>query len=282
MATVTTTAFELSGADGRPLRGDVRTAETGRDRPAVIICHGFKGFKDWGFFPHVALRLARAGMTAVSFNFSGSGIGPDGQTFSEPDRFGHTTFSNDLHDIDTVMAQCRAGDLVDGLARPTRTGLLGHSRGGGTSTLYSAEHHEVSALVTWAAISTVHRWEEDVVERWRRDGKTDIVNSRTGEVLPMYLDVLHDMEQNAGRLDIEAAASTVRCPWLIVHGDADETVDVAEGRRLYAAADPNVSSIEIVEAGSHTFGARHPWAGSTKELDRAMDVTVEWFVSQLL
>ncbi len=276
-----TTAFELSGADGQPLRGDVRTAKAGQDRPAVIICHGFKGFKDWGFFPHVALRLARAGITAVSFNFSGSGIGPDGQTFSEPDRFSHTTFSNDLHDIDTVMARCRAGDLVDGLVRPTRMGLLGHSRGGGTSTLYSAEHREVSALVTWAAISTVHRWEEDVVDRWRHDGKTDIVNSRTGEVLSICLDMLHDMEQNAGRLDIEAAASTVRCPWLIVHGDADETVDVAEGRRLYAAADPNVSSIEVVKAGSHTFGAQHPWAGSTRELDRAMDVTVEWFVSQL-
>jgi len=82
MATVNTTQFELVGADGGPLRGDVRTQEKGADRPAVVICHGFKGFKDWGFFPHLAARIARAGMTAVSFNFSGSGVGPDGEKHS--------------------------------------------------------------------------------------------------------------------------------------------------------------------------------------------------------
>ena len=47
---------------------------------AIRQPHGFKGFKDWGFFPHLADRLARAGLVAVSFNFSGSGVGPDGET----------------------------------------------------------------------------------------------------------------------------------------------------------------------------------------------------------
>ena len=102
------------------------------------------------------------------------------------------------------------------------------------------------------------------------------------EVLSMYLDMLPDMEQNAGQLDIEAAASAVRCPWLIVHGDADETVDVAEAYRLYSVGNKDVTSIEIVDRGSHTFGAQHPWAGSTHELDRALDATVEWFVAHLL
>jgi len=282
MATVRTTTFELPGADGGPLRGEIRTAGAGMDRPAVIVCHGFKGFKDWGFFPHVALRIARAGMTAVTFNFSGSGIGPDGQTFSEPSRFGHTTFSNDLRDIDIVINSCLAGDLVDGVAAPTRIGLFGHSRGGGTSTLYASEHHAVSALVTWAAISTVHRWEEQAVNRWQEEGETRIVNSRTGEVLPIYLDLLLDMRQNARRLDIEAAALAVRCPWLIVHGDGDETVKVSEGHRLRSAADPDSSSIQIIEGGSHTFGTQHPWAGSTEEFDQALDATVEWFVSHLV
>ncbi|MGH7538277.1 MAG: alpha/beta hydrolase family protein, partial [Gemmatimonadales bacterium] len=76
MATATTTRFRLTGADGGPLRGDVRAA--GGDRPAVVICHGFKGFKDWGYFPKAAERLARSGFAAVSFNFSGAGVGEDG------------------------------------------------------------------------------------------------------------------------------------------------------------------------------------------------------------
>ena len=282
MATVKTTSFELQGADGGPLRGEIRTAGAGTDRPAVIVSHGFKGFKDWGFFPHIALRLARAGMTVVTFNFSGSGIGRDGQTFSEPLRFGHTTFSNDLRDIAIVINSCQAGNLVNGLAPPTRIGLFGHSRGGGMSTLYAAEHHAVRALVTWAAISTVQRWEKQTVDRWREEGETRIVNSRTGEVLPIYLDLLRDMQQNARQLDIAAAATVVRCPWLIVHGDGDETVDVAEGYRLHSAADRDSSSIQIIEGGSHTFGTRHPWTGSTQEFDEALNATVGWFVSHLL
>ena len=50
MATAMTTAVELTGADGGPVRGEVRTAAGGENRPAVVLCHGFKGFKDWGFF----------------------------------------------------------------------------------------------------------------------------------------------------------------------------------------------------------------------------------------
>ncbi len=149
MATVITTTFELRGADDGPLRGDVRAAEGGRGRPAVVICHGFKGFKDWGFFPHLADRLANAGFTAVSFNFSGSGVGPDGHSFSEPERFGHATFSNDLTDIQTV---CDAllkggGTLVEGLAVPTRLGLFGHSRGGGMAVIHTGGASRVEALL---------------------------------------------------------------------------------------------------------------------------------------
>ncbi|MGD8726494.1 MAG: hypothetical protein PVH40_02560, partial [Gemmatimonadales bacterium] len=127
MATASTSQFELEGVDGKPLRGEVRTAARGVDRPGVVICHGFKGFRAWGFFPHLATRVARAGMTAVTFNFSGSGVGPDGESFSEPERFGHATISNDLVDLQAVADALREGRLAPGLAVPTRLGLFGHS-----------------------------------------------------------------------------------------------------------------------------------------------------------
>ena len=61
------------------------------------------GFKDWGFFPYVADRLARAGLAVVSFNFSGAGVGDGSDTFEEPERFGHNTYSNELRDLDIVL-----------------------------------------------------------------------------------------------------------------------------------------------------------------------------------
>ena len=77
--------FAIPSRDGYPLRGDARYQDgLGDGAPAVVICHGFKGFKDWGFFPEVAAALAASGYLAISFNFSGSGIGSDLCDFTDP------------------------------------------------------------------------------------------------------------------------------------------------------------------------------------------------------
>lgn len=283
MATVTRRSFELRGADGGPLRGDVRTAGSGRARPAVLICHGFKGFKDWGFFPPLAERIARAGMTAVSFNFSGSGVGSDGESFSEPERFGLATFSNDLVDLEAVWSAVRSGTLIEAVDPPTRVGLLGHSRGGGVAVLFAADRADCRALVTWAAIATVRRWDDQTLAAWRATGKMDVVNVRTGDVLPLYTDALDEIERHGrGKLDIQRAASRVTAPWLISHGDADEAVPASHARTLFDAAPRGGSRLELIPGGGHTFGARHPWAGPTPELERVMNLTMEWLGRHLM
>ena len=60
MATPTLTRHVLGGVLG-PILVDVRAAGRDSPRPAVVVLHGFKGFKDWGMFPPLADRLARAG-----------------------------------------------------------------------------------------------------------------------------------------------------------------------------------------------------------------------------
>lgn len=282
MATVITTTFEFEGADGGPLRGEVRTAAEGAGRPAVVICHGFKGFKDWGFFPKLAERLATAGCTAVSFNFTGSGVGPDGESFSEPERFSHATYSRDLEDIRNVCDRVAGGTIVKDLAPPSKIGLFGHSRGGGMALAHVANSSDIAALVTWSAIGTVHRWPEETIDEWRRDGKIEILNARTREILPLYADLLDDIEKHGeDRLDLEAAAGRLAVPWLIIHGDADEAVSVDDARRLHAAAPDELVVLRVVPGGGHTMGARHPWGGFTRELELAMDETVAWFAKNL-
>lgn len=286
MSTPSLTKHSIPGVLG-PILIDVRSgarAAAGKGkpaRPAVVVLHGFKGFKDWGMFPVLAERLAKAGMTAVSFNLSGSGVDDDGE-FSFPERFGHATFSGDLQDLDAVIEALRAGEL--GVPAPTSLGLFGHSRGGGLSVLRAASDPELGALVTWSAVSTFHRWSRSELKQWRSEGKLDVVNARTGQVLPLYADVLDDLEQNAAsgtgdELDIGAAAAKVAAPWLIVHGTQDETVDPREAQSLAEAGGAGRSeSIQLlgIEGAGHTFGAVHPFRGVTLELDRAIDGTVNW------
>ena len=281
MATPICTPFALPGADRGPLRGDVRTAAGDAARPAVVICHGFKGFKDWGFFPPLADRLARGGVTAVSFNFSSSGVGPEGDRFSEPERFGRGTFGKDLRDLATVVEALASGTLPGAAAPPSHVGLFGHSRGGGIAVLHAAAHGGVHALVTWSAISSAWRWGPETIRQWRAERKLDVTNQRTGEVLPLYTDALDELDGDTeGRFDIAAAAHRLRVPWLIVHGEADETVSVREAQQLHKANDERPELL-LVRRGSHTFGARHPWGGSTPELDLAMDATAGWFLRTL-
>lgn len=275
MATPTLTRHVLGGALG-PILVDVRAAGRDSPRPAVVVLHGFKGFKDWGMFPPLADRLARAGFSAVSLNVSGSGV-DDGGAFAFPELFGHNTFSAELGDLGVVIDALASGSL--GVPAPAGIGVLGHSRGGGVAILRAAADARLGALVTWASIATVRRWGAAALATWRATGRQDVVNARTGEVLPLYTDVLDDIDAHGQALDIEAAAARVAVPWLLVHGSADEAVPVEEAERL-AALQPRLE-LERIEGAGHTFGARHPWAGSTPELDRAMARSIAWFATHL-
>ncbi len=269
MATPTLSTHTLPGALG-PLLIDVLTGDRELPRPAVVVVHGFKGFKDWGMFPALAQRLARAGFTAVTFNLSGSGVDERGD-FTFPDRFGHNTYSAEQHDLQVVLTALSRGEL--GLAATAQFGLVGHSRGGGTAVLAAAGDPRVRALVTWASISTAHRW-PGRAEQWRRDGRLDIVNARTGQVLPLYPDVLDDVERNSAALDIPAAAGRIGIPWLIIHGTADEAVSAEEARVLSTHAPE--ARLLLLDGAGHTFGAVHPFAGVTPDLAQAIDETAKW------
>ena len=272
MASPILTKHTLPGVFG-PLLIDVRTSDRTSPRPAVVVVHGYKGFKDWGMFPVLAERIARAGLSAVSVNLSGSGVDDAGE-FSYPERFGHNTFSAELEDLDRVVEALAEGH--QGMSPTSNLGLVGHSRGGGIAIIAASRDTRVRALVTWAAISHVDRWPGPATE-WRRTGRLDVVNSRTGQVLPLYPDVLDDIDQHRSALDIRSAAGRLTIPWLLLHGDADSSVPVSEAQALATAASPaHPPRFMLLEGAGHTFGATHPFAAMTPDLAVALDETVKW------
>ena len=277
MATATLSTHLLDGALGE-LFIDVRSAGRTTPRPAVMVVHGFKGFKDWGMFPPFAERLARAGVTAVSFNMSGSGVDAAGET-TLPDRFARDTYSAELHDLGVVAAALLGGRL--GVAPPSSLGLVGHSRGGGIAILHAARDGQVRALATWAAIGTVERWDLATTRAWRASGTLDVVNARTGLVIPVRTDILDDIEANAAALDIRAAAKRIEVPWLIIHGSADESVPVEEGERLAEASGRESTRLLVVPGAGHTFGAAHPWNPPVPAVEEVFDETVRFLARTL-
>ncbi|MDE2805217.1 MAG: prolyl oligopeptidase family serine peptidase [Gemmatimonadota bacterium] len=265
---------ETTPPHGDVIRLDVRRPAHGESRSAILVAHGFKGFKDWGFFPYLCERLAQDGHLVVSFNFSLNGTGPDLLEFTDLDAFGRNTLSRELEDLHWMVDRMLAGEWSDGTA-PESVGLLGHSRGGGTGLIAAAEHQGISALVTWAAVATLQRWSEQQVADWKTRGVTWIANARTGQEMPLYRTLWEDLSDNGARLDVLAAAARVRVPWLIVHGSEDATVPVAEARRLHEAG--SASSLRIVDGSGHTFEAVHPPRGPTPGLIAAVDASLRHF-----
>lgn len=265
---------EATPPHGEVIRIDVRRLAGVEPRSAVLVVHGFKGFKDWGFFPHLCESLAADGHLVVSFNGSRNGIGPNLLDFTDLEAFGRNTISHEVADLHWMLDRMCAGAWSGG-RRPESVGLLGHSRGGGTSIVTAAERDDISALVTWAAVSTFHRWTRQQREEWARDGVTYVANARTGQDMPLDRIVQEDVEANRSRFDVLAAAARVTVPWLVVHGEDDATVHASEARAL-AEAGPN-TELEVLRGSGHTFEAAHPFEGVTPGLDAAIDATRQRF-----
>lgn len=276
MATPILTRLELPGVLGDILV-DVRTGDRRSDRPAVIILPGFKGFRDFGPFPALAERLARAGFTSVAVSVSGSGVDAGGE-FTRLERFAANTISAELGDLGVLLDALDSGAL--GVARPRTVGLVGHSRGGGVGLLFALGAPRIAALATWAATGTLVRWTPEQAREWRRLGRTEVLNGRTGQLLPLGTDLLDDVEANLDRFDLSGAAGKLTIPWLLAHGTADETVPIAEGRRLAEAARAPLTTLWL-DGALHAFGSTHPFAGMTPHLSALFGATLDHFTRHL-
>lgn len=270
--------FERPGPFGDPIRGDIRVPDDGDPSTAVVVVHGFKGFKDWGFFPHLARELAQAGHAAVTFDFSLNGTRAGAEDLVDLEAFARNTFTRELEELRWVLRLVAQGELL--APAPHALGLLGHSRGGGTAILAAREEDDVTSLVTWASVATFDRWDDATKDRWRASGRTHTRNARTGQDLPLDRTLLEDLEANPQRLDVEAAAREVEVPWLVVHGSEDESVAESEGQLLAQVAP--WGRLARVEGAGHTFGASHPFREIPPHLGCALRSTLLHFRRSLL
>jgi dienelactone hydrolase len=274
----TTETFTLD-ADTRPLHGIATLPDRPGARPTVVICHGFKGFMEWGFFPAVAELLAQRGFTAIRFNFRGNGMAPGDELVTDTDAFRRATFGGDLADVRRVLAAV-GSEIAAGRVDEQRVGLLGHSRGGGAALLTAGAEEPVSpaprCLVTWNGVSTFDRLGDEVNRLWKAEGEVPVVNARTGQTVAVSVEVLEELEAHPELFDMSAAAERRTVPWLIVHGEEDPTVPIAEAERLEAAA-AAPCELHRIAGADHTFCAKHPFAGPTPMLIEAMNATQSWF-----
>ncbi|SFE43005.1 alpha/beta hydrolase family protein [Alteribacillus iranensis] len=260
------------------VRGNVHLNDTKEKKPVVILCHGFKGHKDWGFFPYVADYLADKGYVAIRFNFSCNGVKET--DFDELDKFAINSFSRELKDIKTLFAAMTDRKLpYHDVFDLDKIALLGHSRGGGTSILHAADNTGIKAVITWNGIWNVHYLGDDVKKEAYEQGTAYIKNARTNQWMPISKSFFDDIESNGKKYDILNALTSMTTPLLLVQGEKDREW-LVEGSKKMSETNEQHKRV-LISGGNHTFQAVHPFQGVTPELEEALRHTTAFLKETL-
>lgn len=249
--------------------------------PCLILVHGFKGFKDWGFWNFAKDFFAQKGFFVVSFNFSHNGIGNNSNEFTEPDKFAKNTFSLEISELSEIIDNYKSGFF--GKTTNRKIGLIGHSRGGAISILVSSKNQLVSACAVWGSIAKPDRYTSRQKSEWRKNGFIEVLNTRTKQVMRLDTSLLEDIELNKkGSLNIENAVKSLKVPLLIVHGEQDLTVKKDEAMLIYSWADKSLTELELIPATGHTFNVTHPFNGPNNKFERVLNKTLKFFETNLI
>ncbi|HER43486.1 MAG TPA: alpha/beta fold hydrolase [Candidatus Eisenbacteria bacterium] len=272
--------IRIDGPDGRCIRADLRALHSEGARPLVIVCHGFLGYKRWGFFPYLSDRIAAAGFHVLTVSFSMSGVDEATGRIERPGDFAADTVSKEIEDLESVCRFARRGALPRPVA-PGGWGFVAHSRGSAVVLLAAGDIPEAASIVTWATPSTLDRYSERRKRLWKRDGALVFGDPRAEGPLRLDYAYYEDIERHAEEFDLPRAAASLEIPHLMIHGERDAAVTVGEMRKLYPGGAPGPARVEIIPGCSHTFGVRHPMGRPPKPLERAVGLTVDWLGSSL-
>lgn len=123
------------------------TATASAPAPAVVLCHGFRGIKEWGL-PAFAELFAAAGYVALAIDYRGFG-----ESDGEP---GRLVPREQVADIRAALSWLEAQDFTDS----ERLVLYGTSFGGGNVIQVAAEDQRARAVVCQLGLGDVRRhWE---------------------------------------------------------------------------------------------------------------------------
>ena len=248
----------------RKINGDIylpQFSSLQRKIPAVFILHGFKGYKDWGFFPYISQKFAENEFISIRFNFSLNGRVENKDVLNVED-FANNTISQQIEDLKKIIEAFQNDKLIENnKINEIWNGdiyLLGHSLGAGISLLASNEINSIKKIVLWASIAYFNRYSERQQEIWKNTGVFEFFDNILQLTLKLNYSYIQDIEQN--NYSLESIIKNIQMPIFQLHGSQDVSVKMKEAEKLIEwASDNKYFKYEIIERCGHTFGIKHPF-----------------------
>ena len=245
--------ISFANSHGVVLSGILNDADKGTDAPIILLCHGFNSNKNNSTHSRLAPLLAAQGIASFRFDFFGHG--------ESGGKFEDITLSEAIYDLEHALTFVKSKGY-------SRIGLLGSSFGGMTALLFAAKHPELFATVLKCPVSDylgkiIAQKSKREISEWKMQGFIPYLRS-TGEAFRLNYTFFEDTEKHDGYI----AAPKLTMPVLIVHGDADITVPLAQSEKT-ASLIPNCK-LEIIPSADHRFT-------QPEHFERMIGLIVEFF-----
>jgi putative redox protein len=212
------------------------------DRPAVppvayaLFAHCFTCSKDTRAATYVAAGLAERGIACLRFDFTGLG-GSDGD-------FANTDFSSNVADLVAAADFLRARHRAPAI-------LVGHSLGGAAVLAAAARIPEAVGLATIGAPADPAHVLRHIPDQARiaREGEAEVLLA--GRPFRIHKSFLDDV---AGQR-LAGAIGSLRKALLVMHSPRDDTVDIDNASRIFAAAKHPKSFVSL-DPADHLLSRR--------------------------
>ena len=245
--------ISFSNSRGDTLAGVLHHPVENSSAGAAILCHGMESDKNSEKLIFLGRHLAQRGILTLRFDFSYVG--------ESSGKFADITYSGEVEDLRAayeLMRNRHSGKIA----------IFGSSMGGTVALMFAAAERQVAALATLAAPLHPENFPKRVLspaglERWRKRGFTRYNGQR------LNVNMLEDLES----IDVPGAARSIQCPVLILHGDADEVVPVAEAHELHGCL-KNSQRLSILEGGDHRLS-------DPILMQRAMRQALDWLTEHV-
>jgi fermentation-respiration switch protein FrsA (DUF1100 family) len=122
-----------------------------------------------------------------------------------------------------------------------------------------------------------------MIKDWETKGVTEIINGRTGQVMPVGKVVYEDALENADRLMALKNIENLYIPSLFIHSKGDDSVPYQEAEKLYRSSPSDEKELKLIQDSGHTFGGSHPFEEEEfpPALEDAFNATSNWFQDHL-
>ena len=239
--------------------------------PAVVICHGFKGYKEQNHLKTLAIALAKSGVASLRFDFTNE----VGESYGSIENI---KFSQELGDLKSAIDYVCKQKFI----KSDRIGLAGHSLGGQLVVHYAPTDKRVKALVGLAG-SYIHgqgktNLEKNAINQMaeaKKGGYFYIVSKRTGKKYKIKIDFYFDLIKH----NTLAQAKKIKIPAMLIHGSKDSSVHISSSKIIYNILRQPKKIVEIQ-------GAPHTWRGKDdpggKFQKQINQLAVSWFKKYLL